>query len=158
VVVGGAVVVEVEDLDAVAEPVGERARVVAVDPGVADVERHAEGVADHAERMARTAADRSEPPGEAFAAELESTADRARSVVESASDAVLVGADVTDAHRALSSRDDLVADLESIERRLYDRASAAGGLRAGLLLEASAERREVAELAIQRAVRESRDD
>ena len=123
------------------------------------VARQLERVGDHAEKTARVAADRTEPPAEPFAEDLRTSADRARSIVERASDVILSGTDVGAATRALGDRDELVADVETIQRALYDDPTGEATFRDALLLDSVKRTADyggnVAEMGIQRTMRET---
>lgn len=123
------------------------------------VARQLERVADHTVKTARLAGTRQRPLGEPFSDRFTGAADDARRVVEHATDVVLSDADASVAYGALSECDDLVAEIDALDRELYDHDEGAEAFTRGLLLDSvrrTAEYgRNVAEMAIQRSVRET---
>jgi phosphate uptake regulator len=82
--------------------------------------RALERVADLGVRIARVAGRVDGPLPEELLDEIRRTADAARDVVDDAAAAVLEDTGVDDAHGALDGRDEVIADLEAIERALID--------------------------------------
>jgi len=82
--------------------------------------RALERVADRGVRIASVAERVEGPVPEGLLDEVRRTADAARDVVDDAAAAVLEGTGVDDAHDALDRRDEVVADVEAIERALID--------------------------------------
>ncbi len=125
------------------------------------VARQFERIADHAEKIATLARERSEAPSDDLAGTFSATADRARRIVESAADVVLSGANISHAYDALTEVDALVDDLDAHHRDLYDHESAPRAHFFGLLLDSVQRTAEyggnIAELAIQRSVRRDGD-
>lgn len=123
------------------------------------VARQLERVADHTVKMARLASQRDRPPEEPFRDRISGSADTASRIVENAADVVVADADVTVAHETLTRCDDLVAEIDALDRELYDHDEGTEAFTIGLLLDSirrTAEYgRNVAEVAIQRTVRET---
>lgn len=123
------------------------------------VARQLERVADHTVKMARLVDHREEPPEGAVRDGVSTTADTASRIVENAADVVLSDADVSVAHDTLTRCNELVAEIDDLDRTLYDLEADADAFTIGLLLDSigrTAEYgRNVAEVAIQRTVRES---
>ncbi len=82
--------------------------------------RELERVADHAERIATTAAAIDAPLDDECTAELATLADTARDIVEDAVRVVVGDADVGTAREALHTRDSLRADIEALDRHLFE--------------------------------------
>jgi hypothetical protein len=82
------------------------------------VARNLERVADHAEKLAGIA-DEASPPADRREA-VEDAARRAGRVVEDATSVTLGDGDPVTAGRALDDRDDLLAELEALDRALYE--------------------------------------
>lgn len=82
--------------------------------------RQLERVGDHAEKIAEVAA-RFENQPAAFADEIKSVARTSRRIVERATSIVIRDTDIDTAYRVLDERDQLLADLEDLERDLHER-------------------------------------
>lgn len=83
--------------------------------------RQLERIADHAEKIADLATQFEDPPPSDFAAEIETSAEASRGIVEQAASTIIGEADIETAHSALDNRDELTAELEELERKLHDR-------------------------------------
>lgn len=86
--------------------------------------RNLERVADHAARIARTAARETYTVPESVAGEFRAMSDAARDVVRSASDAVVDGASRTAAQNALERSRAVVAEGRRLERRVVETSPA----------------------------------
>ena len=97
--------------------------------------RQFERVSDHAEKMAAfvSESDRTIPTD--LAASLEEFGDTARTILDNASDVVLADADIEVAYDTIETRDDLLADIEDVDRELYDHAEPEAAYTTGLLLD-----------------------
>lgn len=83
--------------------------------------RQLERVADHAEKIANLAARFENPLPDEFADEIETIAEASRRIVEQATSTIIGDADIEIAHSALDNRDELIAELEELERELHER-------------------------------------
>jgi phosphate uptake regulator len=119
------------------------------------VARNLERVADHAEKLAGIAGEASPPEGRRGA--VEDAARRAGRVVEDATSVTLGDGDPATAGRALDDRDELVAELEALDRALYEDGGD-GGYRLGVAVDSIARVAEyggnIADVGIQAAARE----
>ncbi|MBX0322871.1 phosphate uptake regulator PhoU [Halomicroarcula sp. F13] len=86
--------------------------------------RELERVADHAERIATTAEAFDDPMDDATAESVADLAATARDVVEDAVRAIVGDAGVESAREALHARDALRADVEALDRRLFESPTA----------------------------------
>ena len=80
--------------------------------------RNLERVADHAEKVAAITI-RVETAPEAVIENIVAFAHRSQDIVEDAASVLLAGGDVDVAYGALAARDELTAELETFDRRLY---------------------------------------
>jgi phosphate uptake regulator len=80
--------------------------------------RNLERVADHAEKVAAITI-RVETAPEAVIEDIVAFAHRSQDIVEDAASVLLAGGDVDVAYGALAARDELTAELETFDRRLY---------------------------------------
>ena len=85
--------------------------------------RQLERVADHAEKIATTALRVEDPSAVDSLDELVSLADQSREVVADAASVLLGGGSVEQAYTALRTRDELLAAVEPLDRRLHDGSS-----------------------------------
>jgi len=97
--------------------------------------RQFERIADHAEKIARFTLEPDAGLPTVFDEEISALGKDARRVVDDAADVVLADADVEDAHRALEHRDELVADIETLDRELYDHDDPSEAHTVGLVLD-----------------------
>ncbi|MFB6235033.1 MAG: PhoU domain-containing protein [Halopenitus sp.] len=81
--------------------------------------RQLERVGDHAEKIANLATRFENPPSE-FAEEIDANATASREIVEQAASTIVGDGDIDTAHSALDDRDELISDLEALERKLHD--------------------------------------
>lgn len=81
--------------------------------------RQLERVGDHAEKLAEVAR-RFEHPPTTFSDEIQTMARRSRDIVEQATSTIIRDTDIDIAYEVLDTRDELTADLETIERDLHD--------------------------------------
>ncbi|MFB6296881.1 MAG: PhoU domain-containing protein [Salinirussus sp.] len=123
--------------------------------------RQFERIADHAEKIAGFVGGSGAPPPGTFADRIQSFGDRARGVIDDAADVVLADGSIETAHGAIAARDDLVADIQALDRELYDHEvpeeAHAGGLILDSLRRTAAYGGNVAEVAVQQVLREQRD-
>lgn len=121
------------------------------------VARQCERIADHAEKMATLAIERTDPLESAFVDDYERLARNARTLVENASDVVLEDAETEMAYRSIAERDELIASIEDAERSIYAERERAPAYELGILLDSVKRTAEyganIAELAIQRSLR-----
>ena len=124
--------------------------------------RQFERVADHAVKIARFAldADATVPPDLEDA--VASLADTARGILDAAGDVVLADSGIETAHRALADRDQLIDDIEALDRDLYARDDPRHAYIVGLVLDSIRRTAEyganVAGIAIQQEMRIGTDD
>lgn len=97
--------------------------------------RQLERIADHAVKMAAFVPGSEYPVPDAVIDRLESFADTARSIFDDAGDVVLADADVSVAHTALTTHDELIADIDAVDRDLYDHGEPDAAYTTGLLLD-----------------------
>lgn len=97
--------------------------------------RQLERIADHAVKMARFVLETDVDIPDALVDSLREHGDTARSVLDDAADVVLADADVEMAHDALARRDQLVADIDAVDRDLYDHGEPDAAYATGLLLD-----------------------
>lgn len=120
--------------------------------------RQLERVADHAEKIATLSTQFENPPTE-LADEIEATARSARNIVEQAANTIIGESTIDAAYDALERRDELTADLETLERDLHERDIAEShviALTLDSLMRTAEYGGNIAETAIQRAAREGR--
>lgn len=120
--------------------------------------RQFERVADHAEKMAAFVLEEGVTVSEELTDRLERFGDQARSILDDAAAVVLTDAAVEMAHDALTRRDSLRYDIDTINRELYEHSEPDTAYSTGLLLD-SIERTanygaNVAEIGIQQVLRE----
>lgn len=119
--------------------------------------RNLERIADHAEKVA-TLATRIESVPDGIAGEILSLARRSHAVVEDGTSVLLAGGDVDDAYGTLAARDDLSAEIDAFDRRLYH-DDVPDAYLFGLVLDSVKRTAEyggnIAEAAIQGALRET---
>ncbi|SFR90874.1 Phosphate uptake regulator [Halomicrobium zhouii] len=124
--------------------------------------RQFERIADHAEKIARFALDPDAGLPADFGDRIVSLGKDARQIVDQAADVVLADAGIEAAHLALEHRDDLVADIETLDRELYDHDVPGEAHTAGLLLDSLQRTAEyganVANISIQQVSRGEVDD
>jgi phosphate uptake regulator len=84
--------------------------------------RQFERIADHAVKIAELARRFEEPPPPEFADQLQRTGETAREIVEQAALTIIEDGEIELAHEALDRRDELVAEINGIERELHDGA------------------------------------
>lgn len=82
--------------------------------------RQLERVADHAEKIADLTSQFESPPPADFEEEIETAAATSREIVDQASSTIIGDAAIETAHNALDSRDELTAQLTSLERGLHE--------------------------------------
>ncbi|MDY7082412.1 MAG: PhoU domain-containing protein [Halobacteria archaeon] len=120
------------------------------------ISRQLERVADHAEKIARIVVDDAQLPSE-LVEELAPIADDSRAILRDASDVVLSDEDVQRAYDALYERDNVVEDIEELDRTIYDHDTSADLHRFSLVLDSLKRSVEyganIAEVSIQRAAR-----
>lgn len=123
--------------------------------------RQFERVADHAVKTARFASDEHAAVPDGFRDRIADLGRRARTVVDEAADVVLADADVEAAHAALARRDDVVSEIERLDRDLYDHDDGNEAHTAGLVLDSLRRTAEygtnVAGVAIQQVSRREAD-
>ncbi|WP_415381336.1 PhoU domain-containing protein [Halosimplex sp. TS25] len=123
--------------------------------------RQFERVADHAVKVARFALDPDAALPAGFADRVVPLGKDACGVVDEAGDVILTDAGVEAAHSALSSRDEVVAAIERLDRELYDHDVPGEAHTAGLLLDSLRRTAEyganVAAVAIQQVSRQDFD-
>lgn len=121
--------------------------------------RQFERIADHAEKIARFVTDPEAPLPKAFDEQLQRFGSRARSVIDDAADVILADGDVETAQASLAARDALEADIEVLDRDLYDHDAPEEAYVVGLVLDSlwrtAAYGGNVAALAVQQELRES---
>ncbi|QFU84831.1 phosphate signaling complex PhoU family protein [Natronorubrum aibiense] len=118
------------------------------------VARQLERVGDHAEKIARLVTRHAPDLSPELVDTIGGMADRSRAVFERSTETVLSNAPLETAYQALDDRTKLVADLEAIDRDLYEHDSAGNAYLAGLLLDSIKRTAEyganIAEMGIQR--------
>lgn len=123
--------------------------------------RQFERVADHAEKIARFALEPDAGLPADYGDRISSLGKDARRVVDDAADVILADAGIETAHAALERRDDLVSDVESLDRDLYDHDDPGEAYTVGLLLDSLRRTADygtnVAGIAIQQVSREELD-
>jgi phosphate uptake regulator len=122
------------------------------------VSRQFERIADHAEKIARFALDPEATVPAEFGDRIDSLAASSRQVIDAAADVILADAGVDGALTALSERDELIADIETLDRALYTHEDTAEAYVTGLLLDSLRRTAEyganVAGIGIQQATRD----
>lgn len=119
--------------------------------------RQFERVADHAVKMVMLGVKADVDIPAALVEHLREHSERSRRIIDDAADVVLCGADIKMAHEALSACEQLLTDLDTVERDLYDYGQSDAAYTTGLLLDSI--RRDakyganVAEMGIQRVLR-----
>ncbi|ELY63240.1 phosphate signaling complex PhoU family protein [Natrinema versiforme] len=120
--------------------------------------RQFERIADHAERIARFTSDPEVTIPASFEDRIDSLASSSRQIINSAADVILADAGVEGAQTALTQRDELTADLRSLDRDLYAHDDPAEAYVVGLLLNSIRRTGEyganIAGIAIQQCARE----
>jgi phosphate uptake regulator len=121
--------------------------------------RQFERIADHAEKIARFANDPEATVPADFEDRIDRLASAARQIIDNAADVILADGGIEGAHSALSKRNELAADLESLDRELYGHNTPGEAYVVGLLLDSIRRTGEyganVAGIAIQRVAREA---
>jgi len=119
--------------------------------------RQLERVADHAEKLAGFVTDPDAPLPGTFADDLRAFGDRARTVVDDAADVILADGSLDTAHNAIAARDELVEEIEALDRELYDHDAPEEAYVVGLILDSlcrtAAYGGNVAEVAVQQELR-----
>jgi len=82
--------------------------------------RELERVADHAERIAGVANSLETPVEGKLAADIDDLADRTQTVVRDSVGLIVDEADICTVHRVLDERDRIVADVATLDQRLFD--------------------------------------
>lgn len=122
------------------------------------VSRQFERIADHAEKIAQFALNPETTVPASFAARIDELSAGSRQVVDAAADVILADAGIEGAHTALSDRDNLIDDLEELDRELYTHDDPAEAHVVGLLLDSVRRTAQyggnVAGIAVQQAVRD----
>jgi phosphate uptake regulator len=123
------------------------------------VSRQFERIADHAEKIARFTLDPEATIPVEFEGRIEELAESSRQVIDTAADAILADAGINGAHTAFTDRDELMADIRSLDRELYAHDDPAEAHVVGLLLDSIRRSAEcganIAGTAIQKAARKS---
>jgi phosphate uptake regulator len=123
------------------------------------VSRQFERIADHAEKVAHFTLDPEAEIPTAFEEQIEVLAEGSRQVIDTAADAILADAGIEGAHTAFANRDELMADIRSLDRELYTHDDPAEAYMVGLLLDSIKRSAEygtnIAGTAIQQAARKS---
>jgi phosphate uptake regulator len=123
------------------------------------VSRQFERIADHAEKIARFTLDPEAAIPVEFEGRIEELAESSRQVIDTAADAILADAGINGAHTAFTDRDELMADIRSLDRELYAHDDPAEAHVVGLLLDSIRRSAEcganIAGTAIQKAARKS---
>jgi phosphate uptake regulator len=83
--------------------------------------RQLERVADHAVKIAELATRFEQAPPSEFADRIEQAAERGRDIVDQAAVTITGDGETELAHEALDRRDELIAEINTIERELHDR-------------------------------------
>jgi hypothetical protein len=99
------------------------------------VSRQFERIADHAEKIARFTLDPEATIPMEFEERTEQLAESSRQVIDTAADAILADAGIEGAHTAFTDRDELMADIRSLDRELYTHDDPAEAHVVGLLLD-----------------------
>lgn len=119
--------------------------------------RQFERVSDHAEKMAGFVRDTDRRIPEELTAHLETFGVTARSIVDDAADVVLSDTELETAFDALETRDELLDEIDTIDRELYDHAEPDEAYTTGVLLDSIKRTAQyganIAEIAIQRESR-----
>jgi phosphate uptake regulator len=119
--------------------------------------RQFERVSDHAEKMAAFVTRSDRPVPDDLVSHLDTVGDRARSMLDAAADVLLADADIETAYDVLESRDDLLSEIETLDRELYDHGESDAAYTAGVLLDSIRRTAQhganVAEIAIQQTSR-----
>jgi phosphate uptake regulator len=122
------------------------------------VSRQFERIADHSERIAQfTLNDEATVPAD-FEDRIEKIASTSRQIVDTAADVILADAGIEGAQSALADRNELLDDLQALDRELYDHDDPAEAYVIGLILDSIRRTGEyganVARIAIQQVARE----
>jgi len=124
--------------------------------------RQFERIADHAEKIARFALDPDAGLPADFSDRVVSLGNDARQIVDQAADVILADAGIEAAHLALEHRDELVTEIETLDRNLYDHDVPSEAHTAGLLLDSLRRTAEyganVANISIQQVSRTETDE
>lgn len=119
--------------------------------------RQFERIADHAEKIARFTLDPETSVPSPFDERIDGLASSSRQVVDTAADVILADAGIEGAYTALTERDDLIADIEELDRELYTHDDPPAAYTVGLLLDSIRRTAEyggnVAGIAIQQVAR-----
>jgi len=119
--------------------------------------RQLERVADHAEKIADLALERSEALSEALEETVLSLGDESYAIIEQSSNTVLSDRHISESFETLQRRDELVGRIERLDRDLYDHEKAKTAHQLGLVLDSlkrsAAYGANIAETAIQNAAR-----
>lgn len=119
--------------------------------------RQFERVADHAVKMVMLGVKTDEDIPAALVEHLREHGERSRTIIDDAADVVLGRADIKMAHEALSTCEQLLTDIDTVERDLYDYGQSDAAYTTGLLLDSIRRSAKyggnVAEMGIQRGLR-----
>lgn len=96
--------------------------------------RQLERVADHAEKVAAIAGELETAPDAEIAAEIEAHGEAARAIVADALDGLLPGEPETDLVAVIETAEDVLAEIEGLDERLY-RSEVTEGYRLGVVLD-----------------------
>jgi phosphate uptake regulator len=122
------------------------------------VSRQFERIADHAEKIARFALDSEVVVPADFEDRIEALSSDARQIVDTAADVILADNGIKSAQSAFAKRDELRADLRTLDRELYAHDDPAEAYVVGLMLHSIRRTGEyganIARIAIQQVVRE----
>ena len=91
-------------------------------------------VADHAEKVAAIAGELETAPDAEIAADLEARGEAARAIVADALDGLLPGEPETDLVAVIETAEDVLAEIEELDERLY-RSEVTEGYRMGVVLD-----------------------
>ena len=123
--------------------------------------RQFERIADHAEKMARFTLDSEVSIPEQYAEEFASLGNTTRGIIDNAADSILTGAGIEAANGALAKYDRLQAQLDDVDRALYEHDVPSEAYILGLVLDSLRRTAEygvnVATVAIQQSTRQDAD-
>jgi phosphate uptake regulator len=97
--------------------------------------RQLERIADHAEKIAGFVTDPDAPTPGSFAEDITAVGDRSRGIVNEAADVVLADGDLEDAQAVATDCEELVADIEALDRKLYEHDSPEEAYVVGMVLD-----------------------